>query len=226
MKHMICLLAGLALLVSVSQGCRTPCTGVDPLTAGYVPPVTRQAYVRGQNPVGGITTPFPTFAGLPALSSGQSSATPAAPITVPAPRVERVAMVDSEGFATSSSASFAGSQASGPTATSPVTRPPVASEIPAVAKNTYGDSLEHLPQESEQITTTQQRDGQNITVPKRSRESIVDKESTEKEQEDLYKKWVREQKQTKKGSASVPQYLRPLTDDRKVFDDPNSPFAR
>ncbi len=225
MKLIDCLLAGLPLLVLVSQGCRTPCTGVDPLTAGYVPPVTRQAYVRGQNPSGGMTTPFPTFAGLPAVSSGENTTSSPA-ITVPAPRVEQVALVDSEGFATSSSASFADNQASGATPSAVVTRPPDASEVPAVAKNTYGNSLEQLPQESQQNTSTQQRNGQNITVPKRSRESLVDKESTEKEQKDLYKKWVEEQKQAKKGSAAVPQYLRPLTDDRKVFDDPNSPFAR
>ncbi|MDO5553792.1 MAG: tetratricopeptide repeat protein [Planctomycetia bacterium] len=78
--------------------------------------------------------------------------------------------------------------------------------------------------QDESYTVPQRVNGSIVSVPRRNRESIVDKEENEQKLTEQYTQWQDEQKQKK--AEKIPSYLRPLTDDRKVFSDPNSPFAR
>ncbi|MDO5581990.1 MAG: tetratricopeptide repeat protein [Planctomycetia bacterium] len=102
--------------------------------------------------------------------------------------------------------------------------PPVGNDIPKFARKPYDRSLEDLPGGNAQnrvLTSHGKEDG--IT---RTRESLESREKEENELGSKYKAWLESQKQTGKSKDSVPEYLRPLSDDRAVFDDPNSPFAR
>jgi len=68
--------------------------------------------------------------------------------------------------------------------------------------------------------------GQMTAVPERNRESISDKEKTEKELEKRYREWVQARQNSKSSQKNVPRYLQPLSNDQDVFNDPNSPFRR
>ena len=99
------------------------------------------------------------------------------------------------------------------------TAPPSASEFPEFAKNAYG-ALENVEEQNE----AEKAGGK--AVPPRARESLVDREKAEKELEAKYKAWLAEQKAAQKEKSKTPRYLQPLSDDRDVFENPNSPFAR
>ncbi|MDO4586781.1 MAG: tetratricopeptide repeat protein [Planctomycetia bacterium] len=111
-----------------------------------------------------------------------------------------------------------------------ISKPPTSLEIPEFAKESY-QSLENAPGKDDVITeeygtlTRRTKDGRLVNVPPRDRQSIMEKEEKEKELETQYDSWVKDQKKKKKRS-SVPRYLQPLSEDRTIFDDPNSPFSR
>ncbi len=108
------------------------------------------------------------------------------------------------------------------------TLPPQQSELSKVARSAMDqkplDTIERSKDEG--YLVPQKVGNQVVNAPPRSRQSIVDKEKTEKELEVRYQEWEQTQKKNKKGERNVPEYLRPLTDDRAVFNDPDSPFVQ
>lgn len=101
---------------------------------------------------------------------------------------------------------------------------PSGNDLPKFARNPYGDSLENLQADhaGNRISSKSEKDD---IIP-RKRESLENRVKEENELGSKYQAWLENQKKAGKSKDSIPEYLRPLSDDRAVFDDPNSPFAR
>ncbi len=98
------------------------------------------------------------------------------------------------------------------------TVPPASNDLPRFARNSYDNSLENLDAKRKAPGTGTS----NFAEP--NRQSLTDKVQVEKELEEKYQAWLKS-KQTEK-QVKGQSFLDPLSDDRAVFDDPNSPFAR
>ncbi|MBQ3389128.1 MAG: tetratricopeptide repeat protein [Thermoguttaceae bacterium] len=97
--------------------------------------------------------------------------------------------------------------------------PPQQAEFPEFARNAY-EALE--PSEKELAAEMAKENAK----PQRERESIAEKERAENELRAEYDRWLAKQKADKAEKEKLPRYLQPLEDNRAIFDDPNSPYAR
>lgn len=91
--------------------------------------------------------------------------------------------------------------------------PPTVSELPAFL--TEGTALGE---------PTDAPESDKVDEPRR--ESLADKEETERRLEQEYADWVKKQKERQKSLDKTPRYLQPISQNGDVFKDPNGPFAR
>lgn len=107
-----------------------------------------------------------------------------------------------------------------------VTTPPLQNNLPQFARNSYDKSLENV-ETNTQGQIVQKSSPSASSRPEPKRQSLTDKVQVEKELETKYQQWLKSQKTAQKEKkAKSNNYLEPLSDDRAVFTDPNSPFAR
>ncbi len=102
-----------------------------------------------------------------------------------------------------------------PTVDAPLA-PPTESELPDFIANGGAD----VPEPSRRSLY----DAETTAEP--SRKSLSDAAQNERELEANYNAWLEKQKAKQKEEEKIPEYLRPLPDDRALFNDPSSPFAR
>ena len=171
-----------------------------------------------------VTASVPTQ--TPNLSAEFTATAPASsePVTQAFPSFPALPIFPADTpLADTPSASTLSAAAANPEAAS---MPPAASAFPEFARNAYATLEEEEANDAQDAPSDRRIDGTDRIVAPRERQSLVDRERTEKELEENYKKWITEQKAQAKKDAKTPRYLQPLSDDRAVFDDPSSPFAR
>ncbi|MBR2002844.1 MAG: tetratricopeptide repeat protein [Thermoguttaceae bacterium] len=100
-----------------------------------------------------------------------------------------------------------------PDASAETSAPPTVSELPSFL--TEGTALPE---------PTDAPESDKVDGPRR--ESLADKEATEKRLEQEYADWVKKQKARQKALDKTPRYLQPISDPGDVFNNPNGPFAR
>ncbi|MBQ6619838.1 MAG: tetratricopeptide repeat protein [Thermoguttaceae bacterium] len=104
-----------------------------------------------------------------------------------------------------------------------VTSPPEsAPDFPEFARNAYADLEDLTPSGDDAARTIDPKTGK--AIPNRVRESLAERQRAEEELEANYRAWAAEQERADKEKSKLPRYLRPLSDDREVFE--HGPFAR
>lgn len=196
--------ASLALGLSVGGGCRLCGDSGTSAPLVFDAAFPKTTALRGQT-----DEPLPTL-DAPAPSE-TAPATDASAVDAPFPTVD-------PSFPVFDPASLGPLPGDEPTADSSApdaetSAPPTVSELPAFL--TEGAALGE---------PTDAPESDNVDEPRR--ESIADKEETERRLEQEYADWVKKQKARQKTLDKTPRYLQPISNDGDVFKDPNGPFAR
>jgi hypothetical protein len=189
--------ASLALGLSVGGGCRLCGDSGTSAPVAFDAAFPKTAALRGQT-----DEPFPTV-DVPAPATASDDA-PFPTVDPSFPVFDPASLGPLPGDEPASDAENAASETSAP---------PTVSELPAFL--TEGTALGE---------PTDAPESDKVDEPRR--ESLADKEETERRLEQEYADWVKKQKAKQKTLDKTPRYLQPIAQNGDVFKDPNGPFAR